>query len=338
MDYKNIVLVTGGAGFIGSAFLRILVPKHPDWFFINLDALTYAGDLKKVESISESTNYTFVHGNICDRKLVEKLFEEYPINWVVNFAAESHVDNSIKDSTAFIQTNIAGTHVLLDVAKQAWELDGLTKPNNKYRFLQISTDEVYGSLGLSDKSWIEEDPLLPNSPYAASKASAELLCMSFFKTYNFPVIITRSSNNYGPYQNKEKLIPKVVLNSIKNCSIPIYGKGENIRNWIYVVDNCDAIAIVLNKGQIGETYNIGGDIELSNNNIIDEILIMQNKPSKLKKYVEDRLGHDLRYSLDSHKIKGLGWRCRKTFEEGIIITVKHYNDIIALGPVNNDGS
>jgi dTDP-glucose 4,6-dehydratase len=250
MDYKNIVLVTGGAGFIGSAFLRILVPKHPDWFFINLDALTYAGDLKKVESISESANYTFVHGNICDRTLVEKLFDEYKINWVVNFAAESHVDNSIKDSTAFIQTNVAGTHVLLDVAKQAWGLDGLSKPDNKYRFLQISTDEVYGSLGPSDKSWVEDDPLLPNSPYAASKAAAELICRSYFKTYQMPILTTRSSNNFGPFQNEEKFIPTIILALVHERDIPIYGNGSNVRDWIYVEDNIEYLLVILNSSLI----------------------------------------------------------------------------------------
>jgi dTDP-glucose 4,6-dehydratase len=305
MGYKNTILVTGGAGFIGSAFLRILVPKHPDWFFINLDALTYAGDLKKVEAISESPNYTFVHGNICDRRLVEKLFEEYPINWVVNFAAESHVDNSIKDSTAFIQTNIAGTHVLLDVAKLAWGLDGLTKPDNKYRFLQISTDEVYGSLGPNDKSWVEDDPLFPNSPYAASKAAAELICRSYFKTYQMPIIITRSSNNFGPYQNKEKFIPTIILAIINRRDIPIYGNGSNVRDWIYVEDNIAYLEAVLTQGKVGEYYNIGGNQEMSNLEIaklVNELI----KPIKSQiKHVKDRLGHDYRYSINSEKVSKL---------------------------------
>ena len=327
MDYKNTVLVTGGAGFIGSAFLRILVPKHPDWFFINLDALTYAGDLKKVEAISESPNYTFVHGNICDRSLVEKLFEEYPINWVVNFAAESHVDNSIKDSTAFIQSNVAGTHALLDVAKKAWGLDGLTKPDNKYRFLQISTDEVYGSLGPSDKSWVEDDPLLPNSPYAASKAAAELICRSYFKTYQLPIIITRSSNNFGPFQNEEKFIPTIVLALINRRDIPIYGNGSNVRDWIYVEDNIANLELILNYGKVGESYNIGGENELSNLNLALFIIDRFGKNTSELKRVDDRLGHDFRYSVDQTKIKSFHSVELTPFVISIDKTIKHYKKV-----------
>jgi dTDP-glucose 4,6-dehydratase len=324
MGYKNTVLVTGGAGFIGSAFLRILVPKHPDWYFINLDALTYAGDLKKVEAISESPNYTFVHGNICDRSLVEKLFEEYPINWVVNFAAESHVDNSIKDSTAFIQTNVAGTHVLLDVAKLAWGLDGLTKPDNKYRFLQVSTDEVYGSLGPTDKSWVEEDPLLPNSPYAASKAASEHLVRSYYKTYGLPILITRSSNNFGPYQNNEKLVPKVIDAAIKNKPISIYGNGENIRDWIYVDQNIASVLNVIQKGIVGETYNIGGDNERSNLDIANQIISFIPKSKSKIQLVKDRLGHDFRYSINSSKLQSLSNKIEVDFVYYLKQTIDFY--------------
>jgi dTDP-glucose 4,6-dehydratase len=328
MGYKNTVLVTGGAGFIGSAFLRILVPKYPDWFFINLDALTYAGDLKKVESISESANYTFVHGNICDRTLVEKLFDEYKINWVVNFAAESHVDNSIKDSTAFIQTNIAGTHVLLDVAKQAWGLDGLSKPDNKYRFLQISTDEVYGSLRPNDKSWVEDDPLLPNSPYAASKAAAELICRSYFMTYQLPIIISRSSNNFGPYQNKEKFIPTIILSILANNPVPIYGNGNNIRDWVYVSNNISGLLVILLNGVLGETYNIGFDNEKANLEIAKLIIQLMPGSNSSIDFVNDRLGHDFRYSLDSSKIKKLGFTITNDFDLKISETIQYYKDYL----------
>jgi dTDP-glucose 4,6-dehydratase len=258
---------------------------------------------------------------------VDKLFEEYPINWVVNFAAESHVDNSIKDSTVFIQTNIAGTHVLLDVAKLAWGLDGLTKPDNKYRFLQISTDEVYGSLGPNDKSWVEDEPLLPNSPYAASKAASELLCRSYFKTYGLPVIISRSSNNFGPHQNLEKLIPTAIMAAILNEPIPIYGNGKNVRDWIYVYDNVNAIEIIILFGTPGEIYNIGGINEYSN---IDLALTLLNHISDSKSkisYVQDRLGHDFRYAVNSSKLSKLGFAPNGDFLSNLKQTIDYYKGL-----------
>lgn len=320
-QYDNILLVTGGAGFIGSAFLRMFVPKYSNWLFINLDALTYAGDLKKLVSVEDYENYKFFHGNICDRELVEKLFDNYQVNIVLNFAAESHVDNSIKDSNKFIKTNILGTHCLLDVALRYWSEISMKK---KSIFIQISTDEVYGSLSMNDHPSNESDPLLPNSPYSSSKAAAELVCRSYFKTFELPVIITRSSNNYGPYQNSEKLIPKIIINALNNIKIPIYGDGYNVRDWIYVEDNCDAILEIILRGTIGEIYNIGGGNELTNNKIVDLILRKLDKSSELIVYVEDRLGHDFRYSLNYQKITRLGWKKKTAFDLGIETTIKHY--------------
>jgi dTDP-glucose 4,6-dehydratase len=328
MLYENFVLVTGGAGFIGSAFLRILSAKHPDWFFINLDSLTYAGDLTNVESIANLPNYTFIHGNICDRIKVEKLFELYPINWIVNFAAESHVDNSINDSSEFIQTNVAGTHVLLDVAKKAWGLDGLVKPDDKYRFFQISTDEVYGSLGLDGKSWLENSPLLPNSPYAASKAAAELLCRSYFKTFQMPIVITRSSNNFGPFQNKEKFIPSIIHALINQKKIPIYGNGNNIRDWIYVEDNISYLEIVMISGRVGESYNIGGENELSNIKLALFVLERFGENKSELEMVDDRLGHDFRYSVDQTKLKSLQSIELTPFAVAIDKTINYYKQKI----------
>jgi len=324
MKYNNRLLVTGGAGFIGSAFLRNLVPKYPDWFFVNLDLLTYAGDLKKVESIANYSNYLFIHGDICDRKLVEEIFEENDINWVVNFAAESHVDNSIKDSKSFIQTNIAGTHNLLDVVKTSWKLDGMTKPKEKYRFLQISTDEVYGSLGFEEDSWVESDPLLPNSPYAASKASAELICRAYYMTYKLPIITTRSSNNFGPYQNKEKFMPTIILSILEGNDIPIYGNGNNVRDWIYVDDNIDLLELVLTHGKVGESYNIGGNNELSNLALAKFVISRFGESSSFLKPVEDRLGHDLRYSVNREKLNSIGEYKYTPFFYSIDKTIKHY--------------
>lgn len=322
-SFKKVVLVTGGAGFIGSSFLRLFVINNPHWFFINLDALTYAGDLNKVESISNLENYLFVHGDICNRTLVEELFQLYHINYVINFAAESHVDNSILNSNLFINTNVVGTHTLIDVALKYWTLLDVIDSS---RFIQVSTDEVYGSLQSNEPSSNESDLLRPNSPYSASKASAELICRSYFVTYNFPIIITRSSNNYGPFQNNEKLIPKIINHAMRNIEIPIYGNGNNIRDWIYVEDNCKAIMTVLLKGEIGDSYNIGGNTELSNNQIVEIILKELKKPLELKKYVKDRLGHDFRYSLNTRKTNDIGWNSTTSFINGIRITVEHYSN------------
>lgn len=323
-SYDNVLLVTGGAGFIGSAFLRMFVPKFPRWFFINLDVLTYAGDLKNVESIKDHKNYLFIHGDICDRELIKSLFDQYSINIVVNFAAESHVDNSIINPSAFLETNIFGTYCLLDVAKSFW-----TKRDSMEvsKFIQISTDEVYGSLKNDDPSSKEIDNLLPNSPYSASKASAELICRSYFVTFGVPVIVTRSSNNYGPYQNSEKLIPKIILNAIEDKIIPIYGDGNNVRDWIYVEDNCNAIMKIIDQGRIGEIYNIGGENELTNNAIVQLILDKLSKSLTLKEYVKDRLGHDVRYSLENNKLKLLGWTCETSFHLGINRTIDYYKKL-----------
>lgn len=323
-QYENVVLVTGGAGFIGSAFLRMLVPKYPNWLFINLDALTYAGDLKKVQTIQDYTNYVFVHGNICNRELVEDLFEKYAIDIVVNFAAESHVDNSIKDAESFVQTNIKGTYILLDVAKNKWGYDESSKLNSNARFIQISTDEVYGSLNLDEDSWTEKAPIQPNSPYAASKAASELLARSYFKTYGLPILITRSSNNFGPYQNNEKLIPTAINSVINDKPIPIYGNGSNIRDWIYVDQNVEAILNVIQKGIIGETYNIGGNNERSNLDIVNQILsIIPESKSKIQ-LVKDRLGHDFRYSIDSSKLQSMGTKVEVDFDRYLKQTINFY--------------
>jgi dTDP-glucose 4,6-dehydratase len=320
-NYEKRILVTGGAGFIGSAFLRLFVPKHPNWLFINLDLLTYAGNLSKLDSIVDYENYKYYKGDICDSELLKEMFAEFEFNAVINFAAESHVDNSIKDSTKFLLTNVIGTHTLIETARKYWT-DNLMLIDS--RFIQVSTDEVYGSLDFNDNPSIEDDNYLPNSPYSASKASAELICRSYFKTFGFPVIITRSSNNYGPFQNHEKLIPKIITNAINGIEVPIYGDGKNIRDWIYVDDNCNAILLIMLNGIIGESYNIGGQNELSNNYIVDFILKILNRPLTLKIYVNDRLGHDFRYALNIKKISLLGWTPEVNFTLGMKRTVDHY--------------
>lgn len=322
IKYEKILLVTGGAGFIGSAFLRKFVPIQTDWFFINLDLLTYAGSLNNLLDVSQLPNYKFIKGDICDADIVNQIFRLYEVNEVINFAAETHVDNSIIRPNLFMATNIMGTYNLMDLSKQYWKKRNQLKTS---KFIQISTDEVYGSLFLDDQPSLEEDSILPNSPYSASKAAAELICRSYHKTFDFPVIVTRSSNNYGPFQNQEKLIPKVINNAIKNIKIPIYGNGNNIRDWVYVEDNCDAIMRILMNGRVGEIYNIGGGTELTNNQIIDYILEQCNKPLELKSYINDRLGHDFRYSLNCQKIGNLGWQPSTRIEIGIKKTIEFYN-------------
>jgi dTDP-glucose 4,6-dehydratase len=319
--YDNVALVTGGAGFIGSAFLRLFTPQMSNWFFINLDCLTYAGSLENVIPIENLENYIFIEGNISDMKLVEEIFEDYKPNIVVNFAAESHVDNSIDDSKNFILTNVLGTHVLLEVARIKWA------DRNKdafFRFVQISTDEVYGSLSKEQESFSESSGYYPNSPYSASKAAADLICRSYSKTYGLPIIITRSSNNFGPYQNSEKLIPKIINNALNDLLIPIYGDGTNIREWIFVDDNCNAIMKILLEGDIGEIYNIGGKTELSNLDITKIILDKLKKNYDLISFVRDRLGHDFRYSLNTSRLEMLGWRENTSFLEGLDLTLLFY--------------
>lgn len=310
------ILVTGGAGFIGSNFIHHLIQKHPDYLIINLDKLTYAGNLENLKTIENNPNYNFIKGDICDRNLVASIIDNFKVQAIINFAAESHVDRSIMGSDVFIQTNIVGTHTLLEVARE----------KNIEKFIQISTDEVYGSLDSAGK-FTEQTPLHPNSPYAASKASADLLALAYQHTYGVPVIITRCSNNYGPYQFPEKLIPLMIVNALNNKPLPIYGDGQNVRDWIYVTDHCEAILTVLDKGKIGEVYNIGAENEKPNIEIVKLILKELGKDESLIKFVKDRPGHDRRYAIDATKIKTeLGWRPAYTFEKAIKSTIDWYLD------------
>ncbi len=309
------LLVTGGAGFIGSNFIRYYLKENPNDSIVNLDKLTYAGNLESIKDIEGDKRYQFIHGDIADFNLVDRLLKD-GIDVVINFAAESHVDRSIDDPSPFLNTNITGTQLILESSRR----------NKISRFIQVSTDEVYGSLepiGL----FTERSALKPNSPYAASKASADLLTRAYFKTYNFPALITRCSNNYGPYQFPEKLIPLFVTNALLDEPLPVYGDGLNIRDWLYVEDHCRAIDIVLKKGKEGEIYNIGGNTEKKNIEITDKILSILNKPLTLKKFVKDRLGHDRRYAIDSTKIKmELGWEPKYQFEDALRKTIQWYID------------
>ena len=306
------VLVTGGAGFIGSCFVRHELKKHPDYKIINLDALTYCGNLENLKDVENNPNYTFVHGNICDRNLVRDLVKEADL--VVNFAAESHVDNSIKHPEIFVETNVQGTLNLLQASKEL----------GVERYLQVSTDEVYGTLGKTGYFY-ETTPLAPNSPYSASKASADMLTRAYYETYKLPVLNTRCSNNYGPYQYPEKLIPFFISQLLKGEKVPVYGDGLNVRDWLYVYDHCEAIDVVLHRGKIGEVYNIGGHNEKTNMEITRLILDAMGKDESSIKFVEDRLGHDRRYAISNDKITAeLGWKPSLTFEEGIKITIDWY--------------
>ncbi|MBU1298290.1 MAG: dTDP-glucose 4,6-dehydratase [Bacteroidetes bacterium] len=308
------ILVTGGAGFIGSNFIHYMLETHPDYTIVNFDKLTYAGNLENLKSIENSPRYHFVKGDICNKQDVVNAIDKFSIDTIVNFAAESHVDRSIIGAAVFIETNVLGTQVLLDAAKE----------NEIKKFLQVSTDEVYGSLG-SDGKFTEETPLHPNSPYAASKASADLLALAYNHTFGMPVLITRCSNNYGPYQFPEKLIPLMIASALNDKPLPVYGNGLNIRDWLHVRDHCEAIDVVLHKGKISEVYNIGGNNEWKNIDIVKLLLNKLNKPESLITYVKDRLGHDLRYAIDASKIKReLGWEPRYTFEKGIDETTRWY--------------
>ena len=311
-EFKTL-LVTGGAGFIGSNFIRYMVRKYDGYKIINLDKLTYAGNLENLKDIEDIKNYRFIKGDICDRDLVEDIFSGNKIDAVINFAAESHVDRSITDPGVFIQTDVYGVFVLLEAA---------TKYKSKV-FLQISTDEVYGSI--EKGSFSEDDPLAPNSPYSASKTGAEMIVRSFFKTYQTPILVTRTSNNFGPYQYPEKIIPLFVTNLIDGKKVPLYGDGMNVRDWIYVSDNCIALDMVLHKGKIGEVYNIGAGNEKPNVWITKKILEILDKPETMIEPVADRLGHDRRYSVDCSKIeKELGWKPEVDFEEALHRTVRWY--------------
>jgi len=304
------IMVTGGCGFIGSNFIRYYLGRYPQDKIINLDKLTYAGNPENLKDIEKNKNYSFVRGDICDKKTVDKLMKG--IDVVYHFAAESHVDNSIKGPFLFTETNVLGTHVLLEAAKQ----------NKIKKFIHISTDEVYGSI--EKGAFNEKDILKPNSPYSASKAAAEMLVRSYNKTFGLPAIITRSSNNFGPYQHPEKLMPLFVTNLMENKKVPVYGTGKNVRDWIYVIDNCEGIDFASKKGWIGEIYNIGGGNEVSNIEITKKIIKEMNKDESFIEYVGDRLGHDFRYALDCAKIRKLGWKPKYDFEKALKETIIWY--------------
>ncbi|KIL41612.1 spore coat protein [Gordoniibacillus kamchatkensis] len=309
------VLITGGSGFIGSNFIIFMVNKYPDYQIMNLDALTYAGNHENLKDVQNHSNYSFVRGDITDRQLIDELFRQ-GVDIVVNFAAESHVDRSIQDPDIFVKTNILGTHMLLYAARKY----------GVQRFVQISTDEVYGSLGETGL-FTEQSPLLPNSPYSASKAGGDLLARAYHETFGLPVNITRCSNNYGPYQFPEKLIPLMISRALHDKSLPVYGDGLNVRDWLYVEDHCSAIDLVMHKGVNGEVYNIGGSNERTNIQIVKTILAELGKPESLISYVPDRPGHDRRYGIDAAKItRELGWKPKTDFETGIKRTIQWYLD------------
>ena len=324
------ILVTGGAGFIGSNFIAYLLEKHPNDAVVNLDVLTYAGNLENLKSVEQNPRYQFIKGDIRDRVLVHDLFATHQFTHVVNFAAESHVDRSIVDPELFLTTNIIGTEVLLDEAKRAWKIHPDDKYDKQYkesvRFHQVSTDEVYGALG-KEGLFVETMPLLPNSPYSASKASADLLVRAYHETYGLPVTTSRCSNNYGAYQFPEKLIPLMINNCLHDKSLPVYGDGMQVRDWLHVLDHCIAIDVILEKGTIGEVYNIGGNNEKANIEIVKLILKTVGKSEDLITYVKDRPGHDRRYAIDNTKITTqLGWKPSYTFEQGMKETIQWYLD------------
>jgi dTDP-glucose 4,6-dehydratase len=327
------ILITGGAGFIGSNFIPYYLKKNPHDHIVNLDLLTYAGDLQNIQEVENNNNYTFVKGDICNRELLEDLFNKHQFNGVIHFAAESHVDNSIKNPDAFVQTNVFGTFNLLDVAKNFW----MESPNvykkgfENSRFLHVSTDEVYGSLGKTGL-FTEQTSYAPNSPYSASKASSDFMVRSYFHTYGLNVVTTNCSNNYGPKQHDEKLIPTIIRKAISDEEIPIYGDGKNIRDWLYVLDHCIGIDLVFKKGKLGETYNIGGKNERDNLYIVNTICAILDevhpKETSYKNqitFVKDRAGHDFRYAIDASKLeKELAWQAQENFESGIKKTINWY--------------
>lgn len=305
------ILVTGGAGFIGSNFVRYLLKNYPDYRIVNLDDLTYAGNLASLRDVLYHPHHQFVKGNICDRELVSSLF---PVDAIVHFAAESHVDRSIADAGIFLRSNIIGTHVLLEAART----------HSVRKFIQVSTDEVYGSLGETG-AFTETTKLAPNSPYSASKAGADLLVRSYIHTYGLPAVITRCSNNYGPYQYPEKLIPRMITRALLDQELPVYGDGRHVRDWLHVWDHCVAIDLVLHRGVPGEVYNIGGRNEWTNLAMVEKILSLLAKSEKLIRFVPDRPGHDRRYAIDSSKIRAeLGWRPQYDFDQGLAETVAWY--------------
>lgn len=311
------ILVTGGAGFIGGNFIHFMMEKYPSYEIYNLDLLTYAGDLTKHHQLQNYPNYRFFRLDIADRTAVNELFYQEHFDFVVHFAAESHVDRSIMEPGIFVQTNVVGTHVLLEAAKAA----GVQK------FVHVSTDEVYGDLPFeSNLYFTEETPLQPNSPYSASKASSDLLVRAYYETYNLPVNITRCSNNYGPYHFPEKLIPLAITRIMAGRKVPVYGNGQNIRDWLHVKDHCAAVDLVLHKGEAGEVYNIGGHNEKTNLEVVKTISNMLGCEKELIEYVNDRLGHDKRYAIDPSKIEALGWKPVYSFEKGVAETIQWYQE------------
>lgn len=324
-------LITGGAGFIGSNFIRYMLNNYNDIFCVNLDKLTYAGNLENIKSFENDSRYVFVQGDICDQDLVTNLFLKYDFDYIVNFAAESHVDRSILNSELFVKTNVLGTVNLLQVAKNFWFDSSINQWKRAKKFLQISTDEVYGSLGATG-FFKESSPICPCNPYSSSKASADLFVKSFYNTYGLPINITRCSNNYGPYQFPEKLIPLIINNAINHKKLPVYGDGLHIRDWLFVEDHCRAIDLVINKGCIGEIYNIGGHNEYSNIAVIKTIIKFLHEKlnddainNDLIVNIEDRQGHDRRYGIDPQKLNDdLGWHPKINFEKGISLTIEWY--------------
>ncbi len=308
------VLITGGAGFIGSNFTRYMLQKYPNYKVVVYDKLTYAGNLDNLKDVAQDYphRYTFIQGDICDAKLVEETIKTHRVDFIVNFAAESHVDRSLFEPGSFIQTDVFGTYVLLETLKRF----GVS------RMVQVSTDEVYGSI--EKGSFKESDPLNPSSPYSASKAAGDLMCIAYYKTWGVPVMITRGSNTFGPYQYPEKIIPLFITNAIDDQPLPLYGDGLNVRDWLYVLDHCEAIDLVLHEGKPGEIYNIGAGNELTNLELTRRILKHLNKPESLIRFVEDRPGHDRRYSLDCTKIRSLGWSPRYDFDQALAETVRWY--------------
>ena len=334
---NKTILVTGCAGFIGANFVPYFLDTNEDCNIVNLDLLTYAGDLDNIKEVGNNTRHKFIKGDICNRELIEFIFEEYDIKGVIHFAAESHVDNSIKNPGVFMQTNVNGTFTLVDVAKKYWMDKPFTykKEYQDCRFHHISTDEVYGTLSDDPKDlFTETTPYAPNSPYSASKASSDMVIRSYVETFGLNCVITNCSNNYGPKQHDEKLIPTIIRKALNNESIPIYGDGKNIRDWLYVLDHCKGIDIVYQTGKKGETYNIGGRNERTNLQIVDAItsILDEKVPSKtltsykeLITFVEDRAGHDRRYAIDATKLEDeLGWKADENFDTGIILTVDWY--------------
>lgn len=308
------ILVTGGAGFIGSNFIRHMLRVHDDVVVVNYDKLTYAGNPESLRDLSDQGRYCFVKGDVCDRQAVEQVFNTHSIGSIVHFAAESHVDRSILGPAVFVQTNVVGTQVLLDVSRE----------RGVERFLHVSTDEVYGSLGPTGK-FTESTPLHPNSPYAASKAASDLLALAYHHTYGLPVVVTRCSNNYGPYQFPEKLIPLMIINALNDKPLPVYGDGLNVRDWLHVEDHCSALDTILEGGRSGEVYNIGGNNEWKNIDVVRQVLKELRKPEGLISFVKDRPGHDRRYAMDSAKLMSeLDWQPRRSFEQGLAETVAWY--------------